>query len=112
MSETEVFTRATAYQVSVIPEDLSPMDADTWSVKVEYRGLGKWAVTKMINKCLDVDGKWDYEPSSSYREDGWLETHRFDLDTALKLASDAAPHVTINGKTALDILARLKGKGE
>lgn len=40
------------------------------------------------------------------REDDWLAAHRFDLDTALKLAREAAPHVTVNGRTVADALTR------
>ena len=43
-------------------------------------------------------------PSPSGREDDWLATHRFDLDTALNLAKEAAPKLTTNGFTVADAL--------
>jgi hypothetical protein len=36
------------------------------------------------------------------RSAAWLAAHRFDLDTALRLAQAAAPTVTVNGRTAAD----------
>jgi hypothetical protein len=105
---TKVITRATAYRVGIIPEALAPMDADTFCINVEYRGNDLWAV-KFLSRCLDSEGRWDYEPQPSSREDEWLATHRFDLDTALRLAIEAAPNVRINGKTALEVLATHQG---
>lgn len=112
MSET--FMRPAGYTVSVFPDwmrDSADMliasESDTWSVSVEWRGRGKWAVYR-LGSCLSADGQWDYEPSPSNREDEWLDAHRFDLETALHLAREHAPHVTINGYTAMDILAKLQ----
>ncbi|MEE1737057.1 hypothetical protein PUR49_11175 [Streptomyces sp. BE147] len=31
-----------------------------------------------------------------------MKAHRFEIDTALRLAPAAAPHVTVDGHTALD----------
>jgi hypothetical protein len=113
---TETYQRITRYEVSVFPDEMlsdpgSAMDADTWSVLVEHRGFGRWAVTRSVRRCLGADGEWDYEPSPSGREDDWLETHRFDLETALRLAAEQAPLVTVNGMTALDILAKHQPTG-
>jgi len=111
MSET--FQRITEYKVSVFPDKmanskdmLAAEEADTWSLTVAWRGRDKWAVMTGMRRCLGTDGKWDWEPSPSNREDDWLATHRFDLETALRLAAEHAPKVTINGLTALDILAK------
>lgn len=49
---------------------------------------------------------WDYEMRPSEREDEWLATHRFDEAIALRLAKEAAPHVTVNGRTVADALAQ------
>jgi hypothetical protein len=111
---TEVHARATQYQVSVWPDDLrdsasSAMDADMWAVTVEYRGPGSWAVLMRAGMCLGADGEWDYEPRPSSREDDWLASHRFSLDDALALAREHAPKVTVNGMTALEVLARHQG---
>lgn len=103
------YVRTTAYEVSIFPDWMREHDdyeirhdANAWSVKVEWRGKGKWAVIFSI-ECLSADGEWDYEPSPSHREDDWLKAHRFDLETALRLAKEAAPHVRIMGRSALEI---------
>jgi hypothetical protein len=48
----------------------------------------------------------------SEREDDWLDTHRFDLDTALKLAKEQAPLVTVNGYTVTDALRMAQQRKE
>jgi hypothetical protein len=113
-----IYPRVTEYKVSVFPPEmtegedmLAASEADTWSLTVQWRGFGKWAVTNGGHTCLGSDGGWDWEPIPSSREDDWLATHRFDLETALKLAAEHAPKVTINGYTALDILAKHQARG-
>lgn len=95
--------RITRYEVSCLPED--DINARHFTLKVEYRGRGLWAVTDGFG-CLSTTGEWDYERLPSNREDEWLETHRFDLDTALKLAREKAPKMTVNGMTVGDVIAR------
>jgi hypothetical protein len=112
-----IYPRVTEYKVSVFPpwmtdssDMLAASEADTWSLTVQWRGFDKWAVTNGGHTCLGSDGEWDWEPIPSSREDDWLAAHRFDLETALHLAAEHAPKVTINGKTALDILAKHQGR--
>jgi len=93
--------QATQYAVNCLPED--GIDSHVFEITVEYRGRGRWAV-KRHSQCLGSDGTWDYEMRPSSREDDWLATHRFDLDTALKLAKEQAPLVTVNGFTVADAL--------
>ncbi|MFT9821218.1 hypothetical protein, partial [Lysinibacillus sp. NPDC056185] len=90
--------------VNCLPED--GIDSHVFEITVEYRGHGRWAV-KRHSQCLGSDGTWEYEMRPSEREDEWLDAHRFDLDTALKLARDQAPLVTVNGFTVDDALKRL-----
>jgi hypothetical protein len=99
----EPTVRVTCYAVSCLPEDheLAPH----LSVAVEYRGRGKWAVTH-FGQCLNADGEWDYEMRPSARDDDWLSTHRFDLDTALELAKQAVPKLSVNGWTVENVLTR------
>lgn len=107
----EPTVRVTRYEVSCLPEGHDAKFAMT--INVEYRDRGLWAVMHM-GEALGADGEWDYEPSPSNREDDWLETHRFDLDTALRLAKEAAPKMTVNGYTVADLLgmqARRDAKG-
>lgn len=55
---------------------------------------------------LGSDGNWHHERLPSERTRKELAGHRFDLDTALKLAREMAPRVTLNGLTAEEALAR------
>lgn len=100
-SAPEVFTRVTRYEVSCLPED--DINARPYTLTVEYRGRGLWAVLDGPF-ALNADGVKDYEPRPSAREDDWLTTHRFDLDTALALAKRFAPLMTCNGHTVAEAL--------
>ncbi len=82
-----------------------------FALTVEYRGRDRWAV-KRHSQVLGSDGTWDYEMRTSEREDEWLATHRFDLDTALKLAKEQAPLITVNGHTVADALAMRQASKE
>ncbi len=104
---TDVHTMATVYTVSALPPD--HRENGLFAVTVEWRGhydgSDKWAACRH-RQCLDVNGEWDWESIPSEREDDWLATHRFDLETALRLAQQAAPNITVNGFTPADVLAR------
>lgn len=102
--------KATRFEVDMLPED--DINAGVWKITVEYRGRGKWAVLRGGHFCLGTDGVWDWEPTSTEREDEWLAAHRFDLDAALQLAEEHAPKLTVNGRTAADLLARDAERGE
>ena len=99
----EATVQRSGYVVSCIPEDNT--NRHHFEISVEYRGRGLWGVFRH-GFCLAVDGSWDYEPNPSSREDDWLETHRFDEATALELAKEAAKHITTNGFTVEDVLAK------
>ena len=98
---TTVDVRVTEYAVCALPED--NINARHFTITVAYRGEGQWAVLRH-GMCLGADGTWDYEPSPSNRGDEWLAAHRFDEKTAVKLAYEAAPAVTVNGHTVADVL--------
>ncbi|PXY20335.1 hypothetical protein [Prauserella endophytica] len=105
------------YVVCGLPEDHP--DADAFEVRVEYRGDGLWVVRR-LGRFLGRDGTWSYcyvwrdgaqEPTTdaelaeySSGEDAWRAEHRFDLDTALRMAKDVAPLVKCNGYTVADVL--------
>lgn len=99
----EITVEPTTYTVSAVPEDVP--QAYLWAITVEKRGRGRWAVCRM-RECVGTDGEWDWEASPSSRTDEWLESHRFDLATALGLAQREATEVTVNGITVADVLAR------
>jgi hypothetical protein len=75
------------------------------SLRVEWRGPGQWMVGDGFG-CLDIDGNWSHEPLPSEREAEWKARHRFDLETALRIAHEIAPTLEINGITVRDALAR------
>ncbi|MFF7795604.1 hypothetical protein [Streptomyces sp. NPDC007991] len=104
----EPTVQATHYSVNCLPED--GIDSHVFEITVEYRGRNLWAV-KRHSQVLGADGVWDYEMRPSERDDDWLAGHRFDLDTALKLAKQQTPLVTVNGHTVSDALRMRKDRG-
>ncbi|MFD7661301.1 hypothetical protein [Streptomyces sp. NPDC059788] len=103
MSGTPAVTvTATRYTVSCLTED--DINARAFDIEIVYRGDGRWAVCR-LGKCLSADGTWSYESIPSERRDDWLAKHRFDFETAERLAREAAPHITVNGHTVADALA-------
>ncbi|WP_199552653.1 hypothetical protein [Streptomyces sp. N35] len=93
----------TSIQVSVLPED--NINRKFFTINVEYRGANRWAVARH-GECLSIGETWEHEPTSSERDEAWLATHRFDLATALHLAKQTAPHLCVNGETAVDSYRR------
>lgn len=98
----------TAYQVSCLPKDHP--DATSWGATVEYRGGDRWAVMR-LSRCLGSDDRWSYEPTPPEREGEWLAAHLFDLDTALRLAREAVPHIRVNGFSPADVIAMGERRG-
>jgi hypothetical protein len=105
----EPYVRPTRYVVNLLPDSIG-FYAQLFELAVEWRGDDRWAVLRH-GQCLGTDGAWSRELSSSEREDDWLDAHRFDHDTALRLAKETAPHVTVKGRTAAEVLARLLATG-
>lgn len=108
--------RVTRYLVSCLPE--TAPDADQFTIAVEYRGEGRWAVT-LRGACFDADGNrsWgppgDKEPvtpeeidADNAARDEWLRQHRFDEKTAIELAARLAPTLAYSGYTVADALAQ------
>lgn len=108
MTQPKIHSRVTEVTFSAIPED--NINHDIYSVKVTWRGDDRYAV-KRLSQCLGRDGTWDYEPSPSNRTDEWIAEHRFDYDTAALLAAEACQHITVNGLTVADALARAGVRG-
>lgn len=104
MTTPEPTARVTSFTVSCLPED--GIDSEAFSIQVDYAGHDRWAVRIRGSRCLDINGRWDWEPIPSSREDDWLATHRFDQETALRLAKEQAPAVKVNGITVQQALAR------
>jgi hypothetical protein len=116
--------QAVKYLVNCLPEDDS--DGHAFALTVEYRGEGRWGVFRSPACCLGADDTWswgysweggDREPATEEEWDSynrgryaWLDAHRFDEATALRLAREQAPKVTVNGFTVADALAMRKQK--
>lgn len=90
MTQPEPRVQATRYEVNLLPENADP--SGIYAVTVEYRGDDRWAVLRH-SLCLSTSGRWDRERNTSEREDDWLDAHRFDLDTALRLAAEQAADI-------------------
>ena len=108
--------RITRFQVSCLPE--THPDADLFTLTVEYRGKGRWAVTQR-GASFDADGNrsWgppgDEEPvtdeeiaADNAARDDWLARHRFDEKAACALAGRLAPQLQYRGYTVAAALAR------
>jgi hypothetical protein len=92
----------TAYEVSCLP---AADEFDLWTIRVELRGHGRWSVRHNA-KTFGVDGMWSFGPRDDEDATAWVTEHRFDLDTALRLAQEHAPRVRVNGMTPADVLPR------
>jgi hypothetical protein len=58
---------------------------------VQYRGKGKWAIcdspgTSIIGEVMNNEGKWEYEPPTTERNEAFFKRCRFTLEGALELA--------------------------
>lgn len=105
----EPVVHATEYAVSCLQDD--NINVDLFAIRVQYRGAGRYAVIRSGDMCLGADSTWDHGVKPYDRDDAWLNAHRFDLDTALRLAKEQAPLVTVNGHTVTDALKREETRG-
>jgi hypothetical protein len=99
----EPSVRVTRYEVSCLPED--NINHRYFKLHVEHRGSGHWIVCQdgLPRLCLGRDGTWEYE---SAVDDEWIAMRTFDEETALALAREAAPDVTVNGYSVAHFLQR------
>ena len=96
---------ATVYSVCWLP--MTTGDYFDFAITVELTShTGTWAIRRH-GMCLGRNGFWTWELRPSSREDNWLTEHRFDLQTALRLAADAAPGVMVNGVSAVEASNRI-----
>lgn len=102
----------TAYVVSCLPEGHD--ERLTYTINVQYRGDGLYAIVRNALKFWGTDGTWQYEPNwdnedggeaEARAEEKWLAAHRFGHDEALRLAREIAPTLTYRGRTVADALA-------
>lgn len=93
-----VTVQTTEYAVTAFP--LEAPDASSFTLKVTYRGTGRWAIIR-LGECWNKETKsWDYESLPSNREDDWLISHRYDsAEAAIADAKEIAPFLSVNGWT-------------
>ena len=106
----EATVQASDYSVSCLPED--DINSIVFQIRVQYRGEGRYAVIRGGDMCLGADGTWDFGVKEYDRGDDWLNAHRFDLETALRLAKEQARLVTVNGHTVSDALSTREKRAE
>lgn len=100
--------KITAYDVLPTAYDTAKArDLYHFIIKVEYRGIGKWAVVWM-GSVLNRDGEWEWEPSPSNREDDFFERCRFTRTDALKRAREAVDELKVNGLTLAEWNAKFE----
>lgn len=98
-----VRVETTEYRVSAFPDPTHEL-ARHYTVTVQQRGGDRWAVLHN-GLCLSADGVWDYDDAETRAGAGWVDSHRFDLETALSLAKGQAKVVrfrNIKAATAWD----------
>lgn len=103
MSDLFVYQQPVAYEFSCLP-DTHP---GRWhfTIRVERRGPGAWAVVRPSGFVLSREGTWDFEPQPSSRTDEWIAANRFRYHEAFLLAEQWAPKLTVMGHTVEDALA-------
>lgn len=98
---------ASRYLISCLPEGHD--NRSLFTVQVEYRGYGLWAVVNRT-RLLGKDGTWAWGPDFENSDDPekthqqWTADHRFDHDTAIRLAKEAAKGLSYRNYTVADAL--------
>jgi hypothetical protein len=93
---------ATEFVVSAHP-DRESINWDSFAIRVKDCGRYGWGVLRW-SRCMNRAGKWVNQPDRDDRDDAWFAEHRFDLDTALRMARAEAPHLRVNGSSLADVL--------
>jgi hypothetical protein len=95
-------TRVTKYEVTPVEwteHDYLTGLASCFTLTVEARGLGKWAVVRS-GQCLRHDGRrWAYESMPSSRTERFKRAYRMSEKDALALAEKHVHKMTVYGKT-------------
>ena len=98
-----VHEQVTEYRVS--PGPLAHPEGWRFALVVRWsRALGgTWMVTDGFEppSWMAPDGRWHYDvlPDNGDWPEDWRDAYRYDLDTALAIAREAAPKQTVNGRT-------------
>ena len=103
-AQPPVTVAVTGYMVSRLPD--TSIDQETWGIRVEAAGHGRWAV-RHHSQALGRDGSWDWEPSPSNRDTAWLSQHRWDsAEEAIAAALAVEPHIIVNNLSPEDVRLR------
>ncbi|NUU22436.1 MAG: hypothetical protein HOV68_13115 [Streptomycetaceae bacterium] len=90
------------FTVCCAPEE-AVVDAHAWAVHVKRHRGGGWSVTDGADVCYGGGTAHD-------RRADCAAQHRFDEDTARRLARQAAPTVVVLGRTPAEFLAELAAR--
>jgi hypothetical protein len=93
--------RPTRYEICALPD--GDFNRKFFTLFVEHMGDDRWAVHDGY-ACYDTYGNASEGIRPYGRGDTWLAVYRFDRETALRLAEQLAPDVTVNGITAAQAL--------
>lgn len=98
MTSPGVVEQVTEYRVSAAP--LDDREGARFALIVRWNRTDTWMVTDGAHPpdYMGADGRWSWETDDEHTE-GWRDAYKFDLPTALRIARDAAPKVTVNGRT-------------
>lgn len=91
----------TEYTVSLLPE--SNVNYRHYRILVQRLDGDVWRVQNAMGDFLSMAGTWSVGPWGT--RDRWVQLHTFDLDTALRLARQAAPNVAVSFRAAAEVLA-------
>lgn len=120
MNEKELLKHARTFVFNAIPEEIRELDeydeASHFDVYVEWRSKDRWAVVDRFKACYNREGKRDYEPQPSSRDEDFLKEYRFSLEEAVEIAQRVAKTVKLNRFTVEDfsefIVQRKKASDE
>jgi hypothetical protein len=95
----DVVEQVTEYRVSAAP--LDHPEGWRFALIVRWNRTGTWMVTDGASPpdYMGADGLWSWESGVDRDAEGWRDAYKFDLETALRIAREAAPKVVINGWT-------------
>lgn len=104
-----VSVKTVSYQVSAIPYEDD--DAHAFQIKVEYRGGGRWAVTRGGQCWNRVNQTFDYESLPSGRtEEFFAECRYATAEEAIDDAKTIVPLLTVNGWTVQQAIRMHNGE--
>lgn len=99
-----VYIEPTTHTVSCLPPSHRARRHYTLTIELRNPHAGLWAVCR-DGGCYDVDGNWEFEASTTNRDDAFKARFRFPFDQARILAIRIAPTLECNGHPVKHALA-------